>query len=209
MQQCPFCKIASKQSEADIIYEDDHSLAFLDANPSAPGHALLIPKEHVPDIQTIDDELLCNFFKALKRVTSMIKEALDPDGFTIGINQGQCAGARVPHLHIHIIPRFNDDKGAMIQLVVKNPPHESLASIKEKIKSCAPEEIPEHILNQIQEEQPQEKEIEKVEEELEKCEEKELEKKEKEYKGKKDIKDKEEEELERYEKILRKMRIPR
>ena len=218
MNQCPFCKIACKEVQAEIIYEDDYSIAFLDANPSSPGHTLLIPKKHFPDIQEIEDDLLCNLSRAIKTITKMIKEALGPDGFTIGINQGACAGARVPHLHIHIIPRFENDKGAMVQMVVKNPPEESLSMITEKIRNCSLEEVPEHILKQMNKEEEETEivseessgeECEEKEKELEECEKEELKEKEKEYKGEKDIKDKEEDELEKYEKILRQMKIPR
>lgn len=202
MQQCPFCKIASKEIPADIVYEDESTIAFLDANPSAPGHTLVIPKRHIPTILDADNETLGKIFETVKTVTEMIKKALQPDGFSIGINQGQVSGQRVPHLHIHIIPRFKGDKGAMVQMVVRNPPKESLVVIKEKIRAQKEEEVPEYILEEIKEKT---KEIKNVGEKLEKYE-KEEEKKE--YKGKK-IKDKEEDELEEYEKILRQMMIPK
>ena len=196
MDQCPFCKIIQKEIHADIIYEDEYTLAFLDANPSAPGHTLVIPKKHISNILDANDETLDKVLRTVKKVTKMIKDALQPNGFNIGINHGAVAGQRVPHLHVHIIPRFSGDNGAMIQMVVKNPPQESLAVIRDKIKSCTVEKLPEI-------EEPEE------EEELEKYEKEELEEEEKKYKGKKDIKDKEEEELEEMERILKRMQIPR
>lgn len=230
MDQCPFCKIIKEGK--DVFYEDENTAAFLDANPSAPGHTLVVPKKHCPTILEMDEELLAKVFETVKKITKMIKKGLNPDGFNIGLNQGAPAGQRVPHLHVHILPRFEGDKGGAVQMVVRNPPQEEgLDSIAQKIKSGSSKEIPEHIKEQIEDESEEEetkkeekeltqeeKEIlkkakqikpPKQEQELEEHEKEETEKQEKEYKGKKDIKDKEEEELEKYEKILREMKIPR
>ncbi|MCD6367672.1 MAG: HIT family protein [Candidatus Aenigmarchaeota archaeon] len=194
MDQCPFCKIVSREIPADIVYEDEFTLAFLDANPSAPGHTLVIPKRHLPTILDVDDETLKRVFQTVKKVTEMIKNALQPDGFNIGINHGEAAGQRVPHLHVHIIPRFNGDKGAMVQMVVRNPPTESLSVIREKIKSYAFEE---------------DSEPEEIEEELEEYEEEKVKEEEKEGEEEKSENDEEEKLLEEMEKILKKMQVPR
>ena len=234
--ECLFCKIARGEIKSEKIYEDDNSIAFLDVNPCAPGHTVVVPKQHFSSILDMDDELLCSVFKAVKKVTKMIKDGLKPDGFTIGINQGEAAGGRIPHLNIHIIPRFVGDKGAMIQMIVRNQPTEDLSTIAGKIKST--EELPDYIKKQIKQKEsledkreenfddeigvsmdsPMEKmalhlepEMEKKElseEKLEKYEKEEIKEKEKKYKGK-EQKDKEEEELEEMERILRRMQIPR
>ena len=176
--ECLFCKIVRGEMQAEKIYENDFLLAFLDVNPSSKGHTLLIPKEHITNLEDVNDELLGKIFSGVKEVMKMIKRAINCDGFTIGINQGECAGARVPHLHIHIIPRFVNDGGGMVQMVVKNPPQEDLTTIAEKTRAA------------------KEVKIEVKKEEVKKAEKKE----------KKKIK---EEDLKMYEKILKKMKIPR
>ena len=128
---CLFCKIANKEIPALIVHEDGDTMGFLDINPLAPGHTVIIPKAHVEDISGMKDELAGPIFKAVKNMAMNLKKALAPEGFTIGINQGKTAG--IDHLHIHIIPRWDNDGGGSIHTVVKNPPKEKLESIREKI----------------------------------------------------------------------------
>ncbi len=128
---CLFCDIASKKIPACVVHEDEKTLGFLDIKPLAPGHTVIIPKIHVESIMNLDDELMVPVFGAVKKMTGILKKVLGPEGFTIGINQGRTAG--VDHLHIHIIPRWQNDGGGSIHSVVNNPPKESLESIREKI----------------------------------------------------------------------------
>jgi len=133
MADCLFCKIAKKEIGADVIYEDDSTLAFLDINPRSPGHTMIIPKVHAQNILDLPDGEIEGVFKAVKKVTNLILKALQPDGFTIGINHGKVSGQVVEHLHVHIMPRFADDGGGSVHGVVNNPPKESLQQIKNKI----------------------------------------------------------------------------
>lgn len=128
---CLFCDIASKKIPAYIVYEDDETLGFLDIKPLAPGHTVIIPKTHAESISSLDDKLINPVFGAVKKMTVTLKKVFGPEGFTIGINQGKTAG--VDHLHVHIIPRWEDDGGGSIHSVVLNPPKESLESIRERI----------------------------------------------------------------------------
>jgi len=129
-----FCKISKKEISADIIYEDNETLAFLDVQPRAPGHSMVISKTHSENILDLDDGKIGPTFLTVKKVTDILKNALKADGFTIGINQGRASGQVVEHMHIHIIPRFKNDGGASIHSVVNNPPKESLKEIVNKIK---------------------------------------------------------------------------
>lgn len=116
-----------------MVYEDDVALGFLDINPLAPGHTMIIPKEHSVDLLGLPTSSVGSLFQAVKRVTGLLNKALTPDGFTIGINHGKVSGQAVDHLHIHIIPRFTDDGGGSLHSVVNNPPKESLEEIRSKI----------------------------------------------------------------------------
>jgi len=131
---CIFCKIINKEIDSKIIYEDSQNLAFLDIHPHAPGHTVIIPKKHAKTILELDASEIKDLFMALKNTLEIIQKALNPDGFTIGINHGESAGQAIPHLHIHLIPRFKNDGGGSIHSVVLNKPKESIEEIYNKIK---------------------------------------------------------------------------
>jgi histidine triad (HIT) family protein len=133
MDDCLFCKIANKQIPAKIVYEDEHVLAFLDVMPRAVGHTLVIPKIHAPHILELPDAEVGPLFAAVKHVAGMLSRGLHPDGITIGANQGRASGQEVDHLHVHLLPRWHDDRGHSIQSVVDAPPKESLDAIAQKI----------------------------------------------------------------------------
>lgn len=132
---CLFCAIAQKQIAAEIVYEDQDTMAFLDIHPRAPGHTVIIPKAHAQNILDLPSPLVHPLFLTLQRVTGMISRTLHPDGFTIGINHGSVSGQTVPHLHLHIIPRFHGDGGGSIHSVVYHPPTEPIAVIAAKIRT--------------------------------------------------------------------------
>ena len=131
MVGCLFCKIVKKEIPVEVIYDNDFVLAILDINPCASGHTMVLPKVHVETILDLPE--VGSVFEAVKKVTGRLKKVFNPDGFTIGINQGRAAGQAIDHLHIHIIPRYKNDGGVSLHGVVDNPPKESLSSIKDKI----------------------------------------------------------------------------
>ncbi|MFA5083805.1 MAG: HIT family protein [Candidatus Paceibacterota bacterium] len=132
--ECLFCKIIKKEIPAEIIHEDEKTLAILDINPRAQGHTMVLPKVHAETILDLPDDEIGPLFSAVKKITQLIQKGLEPEGFTIGINHGKISGQVIDHLHIHIIPRFENDGGSSIHSVVNNPPKESLKEIKNKIK---------------------------------------------------------------------------
>ena len=132
--ECFFCKLAQGEIQTKAVYEDAHTFAFLDIHPKSKGHTLVIPKVHADSILSLGDEEIAPLFSMVKQVTKMLEYTLCPDGFTIGINHGTSAGQEVGHIHVHIIPRWNGDKGGSIQSIVNNYSAESLDDIYEKIK---------------------------------------------------------------------------
>lgn len=131
--ECLFCKIAGGAIPAEVIYEDDSVMGLLDINPKAPGHSFLIPKKHRETILDLDESETGHMFVAVANVTALLKKALAPDGFTIGINQGRASGQTIDHLHVHVIPRWLNDRGGSIHSVVSNAPQESVHEMKERI----------------------------------------------------------------------------
>jgi len=135
---CLFCKIIKKEISAEIIYEDEKTLAVLDINPRSLGHTVIIPKIHSQTILDLSEKEIGPLFGAVKKVVELIQKSLGPEGFTIGINHGRISGQVIDHLHIHIMPRFKNDGGGSVHSVVNNPPKQNLIDIKSQILNPKP-----------------------------------------------------------------------
>ncbi|PIR89111.1 MAG: HIT family protein [Candidatus Harrisonbacteria bacterium CG10_big_fil_rev_8_21_14_0_10_40_38] len=132
---CLFCKIAEKEIPSEIIYEDENTVSFLDIHPRSLGHTVVISKSHSENIIDLPENMVGPLFRSVKKVTSLIKKTLDPKGFTIGINHGKISDQVIDHLHVHIIPRYDGDKGSSIHSVVNNPPNEPINETVNRIKN--------------------------------------------------------------------------
>jgi histidine triad (HIT) family protein len=130
---CLFCKIIDGKIPAMVVYENDDVLAFLDIEPRAPGHTLIIPKHHSSNIVDLPESLVAPLFSAVKAVANLLISRLGAEGLTIGINQGQASGQVVDHLHIHLLPRFSGDGGGSVQSVVSSRQAVSLEEVQKKI----------------------------------------------------------------------------
>lgn len=132
---CIFCKIIKKEIPNYTVYEDSVKLAFLDINPCSKGHTVVILKRHAPTVEELRDEEIRDLFAAVKKVADKIKAALKPDGFSIGWNDGPAAGQVVPHLHVHIIPRWSGDGDGNMHSIINNPSKDSLEDLLKLINS--------------------------------------------------------------------------
>lgn len=106
---CVFCKIASWETPSQRVYEDDEFIAFLDINPVNFGHILLIPRAHYVTLHETPDEVLSAMIKLAKKLVLAIVEAMQAQGYNIGVNTGIAAGQAIWHVHFHLIPRFEGD----------------------------------------------------------------------------------------------------
>jgi histidine triad (HIT) family protein len=104
-----FSRIVSGEIPALKIYEDEETLAFMDINPAARGHALVISKAEYADLFDIPPEVLAAVTRTVQRVALAIRAALNPDGLNIVQNNGAAAGQVVFHYHVHLIPRWEGD----------------------------------------------------------------------------------------------------
>jgi len=104
-----FCAIVNGKAPAEIIYEDEATLAFMDIHPASRGHALVIPKGHFQDIFEIDDEAAAAVMRTTARVARAIRAALEPDGLNLIQTNGRAAFQSVFHFHIHVVPRWFGD----------------------------------------------------------------------------------------------------
>ncbi|WP_066413059.1 HIT family protein [Halorubrum aethiopicum] len=119
---CIFCSIVDGEIPARTVYETDDVLAFLDANPLARGHTLVIPKAHAERVGDLDADLARAVFDAVSELTPRVQDAVDADAANVGINDGEAAGQEVPHVHAHVVPRFEGDGGAPIHAVAGKRP---------------------------------------------------------------------------------------
>lgn len=105
-----FSKIVNQEIPAHIVYEDDSVLAFLDINPVNPGHTLVIPKVASADGLEADPATLAELIVAAQKIARAQKQVLNCDGVNFVMNNGEAAGQEVFHTHLHVIPRYHDDK---------------------------------------------------------------------------------------------------
>jgi histidine triad (HIT) family protein len=106
---CIFCDIIAGKQPAATIWESDQVLAIVDVRQAHPGHAIVIPKAHVSDIFELPDDLAGPLMQAVSRISRAVNDAYQPDGISLWQSNGPGANQEVPHLHIHIHPRWTDD----------------------------------------------------------------------------------------------------
>ena len=106
---CIFCDIIGKKESAEILYENDRVISFLDIRPVNYGHTLVIPKTHYENFLSVPPEEMEALILATQKLSNAIVKSLIPDGFNIVVNNGIAAGQSIFHFHFHIIPRFKSD----------------------------------------------------------------------------------------------------
>lgn len=104
---CDFCKIANHEMDANIVYEDENIMAIMDYEPINEGHILIIPREHLLDIDEIPDKILYSMLDLSKRIVSALKKTYFPNGYTIMQNGGEFCD--YGHYHLHVFPRYQND----------------------------------------------------------------------------------------------------
>jgi len=113
-EETVFTQIVDGEIPSYTVYEDETTYAFLDANPLAPGHTLVIPKEPYERIHDMPPEVAADVFATIARIVPAVEAAVDAPASTVASNNGEEAGQEVPHVHWHIVPRFPDDGAAAV-----------------------------------------------------------------------------------------------
>ncbi|MBO8174106.1 MAG: HIT family protein [Thermococcus sp.] len=103
--KCPFCNANPEV----LLYEDDLIRILIDSYPANRGHLLVVPRRHVEKWEKLSFEEKVALLRGIELAIEKLKQTLNPDGFNVGINLGKAAGQTVPHLHIHVIPRYEGD----------------------------------------------------------------------------------------------------
>ena len=109
MSDCIFCKIVEGQLPSFTIYQDGHFLVILDRYPTAIGHVLIIPKRHVADIYSLNNEEAAALMPLAQKVASKMNDYLEMDGLNLLQSNGEAAGQIINHFHLHLIPRYKND----------------------------------------------------------------------------------------------------
>ena len=128
---CIFCAIAASKAEASKVYEDDHTVAFMNLRQANQGHVLVIPKRHYRTIHELDDETAAHLLQTVVKIARAIQQSIDPEGITIWQSNGQAAGQEIDHVHVHILPRYMHDQAVHFY---PNPPS---ASSREELERIA------------------------------------------------------------------------
>ncbi|MGO9257213.1 MAG: HIT family protein [Bryobacteraceae bacterium] len=105
--ECPFCRVVSSPNTADIVWEDEHTMAFLDRRPLFPGHCLLIPKPHYETLADLPPDQIAPLFAAARILCVAVTGAMRAEGTFLANNNR--VSQSVPHLHVHIVPRRKKD----------------------------------------------------------------------------------------------------
>jgi len=111
MPECIFCAIGARQAPAEIVYEDEETMAFLDISPVAEGHCLVVPKAHARNVFDISPPLAGATMRTAVRVARAVQRAVKADGMNLWQSSEAVAGQTVFHFHIHIVPRWYGDGG--------------------------------------------------------------------------------------------------
>ncbi|GAB7024592.1 HIT family protein [Salidesulfovibrio brasiliensis] len=107
--ECLFCKIVAGEIPCAKVYESETMIGFLDIAPVNAGHALVLPKAHHPTLWEMPAELGNDLMQAVKAVADAVKAETGADGLNVMQNNYEAAGQLVPHVHFHLIPRFDND----------------------------------------------------------------------------------------------------
>ncbi|MFZ5545767.1 MAG: HIT family protein [Pseudomonadota bacterium] len=132
MPDTVFTRIVRREIPAAIVYEDQHTIAFMDAGQVNPGHVIVATRQPFETVLDLDDETAAALFRTVTRVARAVNEAFKPEGLTI-LQANKAAGWQtVPHVHLHVLPRHAAD-GVELVWPRKNPPIDELKQLAAKI----------------------------------------------------------------------------
>lgn len=131
---CIFCDIIQGKKQGHFIYEDDTHVAFLDKYPIDYGHSLVLPREHFEKVTDMTADKVGDLFSKVPKIAKAIIQTTNADAFSMAQNNGRAAKQIVLHVHVHIIPRFNDKGTIWTKREIGND--DALKILAEKIRKC-------------------------------------------------------------------------
>ncbi|MFW6115103.1 MAG: HIT family protein [Thermodesulfobacteriota bacterium] len=135
---CIFCKIVNGEIPAVTVLDEDKVLAFMDINPASRGHMLVIPKDHAENIFEISETDLSAVMTAVKRCARALKEAVKAEGITVLQLNGRASDQLVPHLHVHLMPRWENDGMSVSQWKMGKADPQELEKLAREIERHIP-----------------------------------------------------------------------
>jgi histidine triad (HIT) family protein len=135
MADCIFCKIVRKELPSAVVYEDEHTLAIMDAGHVNPGHTLVLVKPHHAVLQELPEDLAAHAFRVAHRMALAIEKAYQPAGLTVLQANRPAGWQTMPHFHLHVLPRHDND-GAAITWPAKRPAADVLQANAERVKAA-------------------------------------------------------------------------
>jgi histidine triad (HIT) family protein len=134
MSDCVFCRIVAGQIPSTRVFEDEHTLAFMDIGHVNPGHTLVAAKKHAANLYELDEAQAEALARTSRRVALAIRDAFKPEGLSVYQANGKAAGQTVFHYHVHLLPRHAGD-GMELTWPVKNPPRDQLEAYAARIRA--------------------------------------------------------------------------
>ncbi len=128
---CVFCDIINKSATSYIIYEDEEYIAFLDKYPISHGHTLVLPKKHVERVNDLTQKEFCALYARVHALNRQITSKLAATASHISINDGAAANQLVPHVHVHLIPRSQNDNAGFTARKLLQP--DQMEEIRKKL----------------------------------------------------------------------------
>ncbi|MBP1986931.1 HIT family protein [Halolamina salifodinae] len=133
MPECEFCAIAAGERDVHVLYEDAHTVAFLDENPAREGHTVVLPKQHREELLGTADGGAAAVFAAIDAIVADLRAVLDPEGFSLFYTSGPLVGS-VRHAHVHLVPRATDD-GVSLALDRGPIDDDTAAALAERVRN--------------------------------------------------------------------------
>jgi histidine triad (HIT) family protein len=133
---CIFCRIVAGEIPGEIVAKDEHAVAFLDITPLADGHTVVVPRRHVAAIEDMTASESQGLFAAVQRLAGPVRAAVGAAGSTIGINNGDATGQTIPHVHVHIVPRWTGDGAGSVHTIFRAGSRRPIAEVGKEIRKA-------------------------------------------------------------------------
>ncbi len=135
-EDCIFCKIAAGKIPSQTVYEDELFRAILDIAPASAGHTLILPKKHFKDVTELQEPYASAVLPVAAKIGQAMKKGLGCAGFNLVQNNGAAAGQTVMHFHMHVIPRYENEKEEIVAWKPQSPSMDEVAANAEKIRAA-------------------------------------------------------------------------
>ena len=136
---CIFCRIVNGEIPAEIVARGRDVVAFLDVNPLADGHVLVVPRAHAAQVEDLEPDQADALFRAVVRLAGPVREAVHGAGTTIGVNNGNATGQTIPHVHVHIVPRWENDGAGSIHTIFPRKAYRDIKEVGTAIRAAVAE----------------------------------------------------------------------